>query len=152
MQNLTTEVPQRSFRTTLGSGSLQPELTGGMIATSSFSSITMLLVSESSLVGTSTYSRFRVTRLCLRTSAVMPGYRCSSVLKRLAKGNGAGSISSLLPAVELAAAKYRILKWPEDGFDIVHESRTFGNWDVSFLSAGERDDSQRKCVSCQRSW
>ena len=56
----------------------------------------------------------------MRTSAVMPGYRCSSVWKRVAKGNGAGNTSSLLPVEELAAAKYRILKWPECGFDIVY--------------------------------
>jgi len=79
-----------------------PELTGGMIATSSPSCILGSLVASS---GISTYSRFTVTRQLSSTLTFIPLYFWSSVSNSLDSGRGAGKLSEFFDVYELADAK-----------------------------------------------
>jgi hypothetical protein len=92
---------------------LQPELTGGMMATSSPCCITS--PSETSEAGMSTYSRLTVTR---HESSILdrrPGYLDSSCVNSCPSARGAGRASDSFPVKVLAPAKYRMLKCPAGG-------------------------------------
>ncbi len=90
-------------------GDIHPELTGGMIATSSPSFMTG---PSSPFSGISIYSRLIVTRQLSRTFVLIPPYFLSRVSNNCASGRGAGKDSESFDVYELADAKYSILKWP----------------------------------------
>lgn len=95
---------------------LQPELTGGMMATSSPAWIACSAPEASSSSSTSTYSRLTVTAQLLSTFSCMPGYASLSLAKRSRTRRGAGSCSVVLPVKVAAAAKYKTVNRPAASF------------------------------------
>ena len=101
-----------------------PELTGGIIATSSPSLITTAIGAlpnpeKARVSSTSTYSRFKVTAELSRTPCVMPKYFESRNWDSFAKSRGAGKSSNAFLVKLAAEAKYRIRKCPGGGFPAI---------------------------------
>jgi hypothetical protein len=93
---------------------LQPELTGGMMATSPPSPISLSPPCAPSS-STSTYSKFTVTAQLLSTWSLMPVYLSSSSANKSRALIGAGRCSLVFLVYVDAAAKYNIAKWPAGG-------------------------------------
>lgn len=78
----------------------QPELTGGMIATSA-----PALITTSSGFSNSTYSRFTVSAQLVKILCFIPGYLFSSSSNSFAAVEGAGKFSELFLVYDEADAK-----------------------------------------------
>jgi len=113
--------------------STHPELTGGIIATSSPSWMVTSLSSEP-LPGESTYSKFTVTRQLSRIFCRIPGYLASRIVKRFDNGSGASKISEFFAVYEFADAKYSNTKWPAGIFVDAIVRKTYVLVFVSLLS------------------
>lgn len=102
----------------------QPELTGGIIATSSPSLITAAVdvvprPDKARVASTSTYSRFKVTAQLSRTPRVMPKYFDSRTWHSFANSRGAGRSSNAFLVKLAAEAKYKIRKCLGGGFPAI---------------------------------
>lgn len=98
-----------------------PELTGGIIATSSPSLITTAVgvFPKPRASSISIYSRFKAIEQLSRTPCFMPKYFDSRNCDSFAKSRGAGKSSNAFLVKLDAEAKYRIRKCPGGGFPAI---------------------------------